>query len=359
MSQFLQTGLQFQEVLEAVALRELVQRICVGHLSVLITPGELVGLDVVSPHMHLAGLQDECQTTVSEGVGLVQPVTLHTVTDRIDEHDQQQQGSGSRGVIDPFRCFLLQVLGIEPFVLQRLQFFGDIEFGQFLVEYVEQMLVVRHELILTVGHIHGGQLEVVDQVAVHEPFQRQGVPHDLTFLTGTHLLDHLSDIFSGDGVVAPAVVKHQVVAHRVTVDDDLHTGLAQVAEGLDLYGFRFRRDHTLGEQRHSILTIETILVVITHGQSQGQVALATFQVVEGLLCRLQFDDVGNVESIHHQPYQVNIISLWFSVVVEERVRPQIPYVLIYQRMSLCVLTVVRLRRGSIVGLCHQVAAIQR
>ena len=98
------------------------------------------------------------------------------------------------------------------------------------------MLVVRNELILTVGHIHRCQLEIVNQVAVYEPFQRQGVPHDLSLLTGTHLLNHVLDIFSGDGVVTPAVVKHQVVAHRIAVDDDLHTGLAKVAEGLDLYG---------------------------------------------------------------------------------------------------------------------------
>ena len=139
----------------------------------------------------------------------------------------------------------------------------------------------------------------------------------------------------------------------------MHTGLAKVAEGLDLHGFRFRRDHTLGEQCHGVLAIETILIVITHGQSQGQVALATFQVVEGFLCRLQFDDVGNVESIHHQPYQVNIITFWFAVVVEERVGPQVPYVLIYQRMILCVLTVSRLWCGGIVVLSHQRAAVQR
>ena len=98
------------------------------------------------------------------------------------------------------------------------------------------MLVVRHELIFTVGHIHGGQLKVVNEVTVYEPFQRQGVPHNLTLLAGTHLLNHVLDIFSGNSIIAPAIVKHQVVAHRITVDDDLHTGLAKVAEGLDLYG---------------------------------------------------------------------------------------------------------------------------
>ena len=99
--------------------------------------------------------------------------------------------------------------------------------------------------------------------------------------------------------------------------------------------------------------------MITHGQSQGQVALAAFQVVEGLLCRFQLDDVGNVESIHHQSYQVYIISLRFTVIVEERVGPQVPYVLIYQRMILCVLTVSRLWCGGIVVLSHQRAAVQR
>ena len=99
--------------------------------------------------------------------------------------------------------------------------------------------------------------------------------------------------------------------------------------------------------------------MITHGQSQGQVALTAFQIVEGLLCRLQFDDVGNVESIHHQPYQVNIISLWFAVVVEEGVRPQVPDVLINQRMFFRVLALSRLGCCHTVSLSHQVAAIQR
>ena len=105
------------------------------------------------------------------------------------------------------------MLRVEPLVLQRLQFLGNIELCQLVVELVEQFLVVRHELIFAVGHIHGSQLEVVDQVAVHEPFQRQGVPHNLTLLAGTHLLNHLLDIFSGNSIIAPAIVKHQVVAH--------------------------------------------------------------------------------------------------------------------------------------------------
>ena len=75
-------------------------------------------------------------------------------------------------------------VGVEPLVLQRLDLLGDIEVGQFIVEQVEQVLVVRHELVFAVGHVDWRQLEVVDEVAAHEPFQREGVVDDLSFFSG-------------------------------------------------------------------------------------------------------------------------------------------------------------------------------
>ena len=163
--------------------------------------------------MYLAGLQDECQAAVTLVVSPCQPVTLHAVTDKVDHHDEDQQAGSPQGVAHPLRRVFLQVLGVEPLVLQGFKFVVGIEFGQFLVEQIEQLLVVRHELILAVRHVHGRQLQVVDQVAAHEPFQGEGVPHNLTFLLGAYLLDHLAEVFSGDGIVAPSVVEHQVIAH--------------------------------------------------------------------------------------------------------------------------------------------------
>ena len=45
-------------------------------------------------------------------------------------------------------------IGVEPFLLEWQQLFGGTELGIGLVDEVEQVLVWRHELGLTMWHIH-------------------------------------------------------------------------------------------------------------------------------------------------------------------------------------------------------------
>ena len=198
------------------------------------------------------------------------------------------------------------------------------------------MLVVRHELIFAVRHVHGSQFYVVDMIAVDQPFQRERVPHDLPFLLGTHLLDDLAQVTAHDSVLRPSVVKHQVVTQTGVVYDDLQPRLVQVAESLDFHRFALWGHDTLRKQCDGITSVESELVVEAYGQSQGQVRLSCLQILESLLLRLQLDDVGNVQLLHHHVDQVDIEAIGLSFVVQERIRPEIPRILIHQRALLCI-----------------------
>ena len=173
-------------------------------------------------------------------------------------------------------------------------------------------------------------------VAVHQPFQRQGVPDDLAVFVGTHLLYHLSQVATWDGILFPTVVYHQVVAHAVGVDYHLDAFLAQVAKGLDVRRLALGRCQTLREQGDGVVAVESVLVVEAYGQTQHEVRLPVSQILESLLLRAQLDDIGDVEFFHDQTDQVDVEAVGLAVVVKEGVWPQVPRVLIHQRILLCI-----------------------
>ena len=173
-------------------------------------------------------------------------------------------------------------------------------------------------------------------VAVHQPFQRQGVPDDLAVFVGTHLLYHLSQVATRDGILFPSVVYHQVVTHAVGVDYHLDAFLAQVAKRLDVCRLALRRCHALREQGDGVVAVESVLVVEAYGQSQHQVRLPVSQILKSLLLWAQPDGIGDIELFHDQAYQVDVEAVGLAVVVEEGVRPQVPRVLIHQRILLCI-----------------------
>ena len=171
-------------------------------------PGELVILDVVGPDVYLAGLQNQRQPVVALDILESYLPVLDTVTDDIDDHEDEQQQAAAQQIPHPCRFVHILPLGIEPLVLQGLYLVVGIESGISLVELVEQLLVVRHELILTVRHVHRRQLKVVDMVAVYQPFQRKGIPHNLTLALGADALDSLADVLVGQRIGAPSVFQH-------------------------------------------------------------------------------------------------------------------------------------------------------
>ena len=134
---------------------------------------------------------------------------------------------------------------IEPLVLDGLQASFRIQECIDAVQLVEQMLVVRHELVFAVLDVGRGQLHVVVLELADEVFQRHRVPHNLVPVRQVGLLHGLLHVVVGNGVFAPAVVQHQVVAEAAFVDDDMMAG--QVTEFLDLDGVVLLVQHAMGE----------------------------------------------------------------------------------------------------------------
>ena len=92
-------------------------------------------------------------------------------------------------------------------------------------------------------------------VAVHQPFQRQRVPYDLSVFVGTHLLYHLSQVATWNSILSPSVVHHQVVAHAVGVYYHLDAFLAQIAKRLDLSRFALGCCQALGKQGDGVIAV--------------------------------------------------------------------------------------------------------
>ena len=127
--QSVQGRLQSRGVLGAVALREFLHRVGVGHLPVVVAPCKLVLHDVVGPYSHLAGLQDQGQSSVAHQVLPVELVALYAVADGVGTCKDDQQEGYSQCVPDPLRGLGFQSLGVEPLVLQWGDLVGGIEFG--------------------------------------------------------------------------------------------------------------------------------------------------------------------------------------------------------------------------------------
>ena len=89
LSEFVQSRLQTDEILATVSLREFLHRVRVGHLSVVVVPGEPVRLDIIGPDVYLTGLQNQRQTIVALDVLEFYLPVLDMVTDAIDGHEDE------------------------------------------------------------------------------------------------------------------------------------------------------------------------------------------------------------------------------------------------------------------------------
>ena len=186
---------------------------------------------------------------------------MQLVDHRIDDSDCQEDQGQTYQIPYPVGGAWSLMLWIEPFILNRSDLIVGIEVGISLVELVEQMLVFGHELVFAVRHVHGGEFQIVKMESIDKPLQRERVPYDLAFFLDADLLDRFLHVAAHDGVVAPAVVEHQMMAQAGVVDDHLQSLFAQVAEGLDLYLFVLRRDDALGEEGDGMTAVEAELIV--------------------------------------------------------------------------------------------------
>ena len=171
---------------------------------------------------------------------------------------------------------------------------------------------------------------------LYQPFQRERVPHNLIPFLVVYLLYRFPHVVAHDGMRFPAVVVHQVIAEARVVDEHPDARLVQVAEVLNHYVFALRRYHALGEQGDGIAPVQAVFVVESRCQAEREVCLPVLQIVEHLLLMLQPDDVRDVQLVHQQADEVDVIALGLAIVVDVRIGPQIPGVLIHERILLCI-----------------------
>ena len=60
---------------------------------------------------------------------------------------------------------------IEPLVLDRGNLVVEVKIGVSLVKQVEQVLIVRHELVFAMRHIHRRDFHIIQVEALDEPSQ--------------------------------------------------------------------------------------------------------------------------------------------------------------------------------------------
>ena len=298
-------------------------------------PVHLLGGNIVEPYPDFRGTQYQGQPLVvliNEAGNLL---FLDAEHDDIVEHEEGKERHGPHGIGHPSGDAGVNTLGIEPLVLDGLHAVSRTEAGIGTVEPMEQHRVVRHEPVLSVGYVQRRYLQILRLKLLHQPLQRQRVPHNQPVLLGTHFLDGLLHVAIGQAVGLVALVYHHAVAQAAGVDDDL-MGL-QVIQRTNLQGLRLGTDHTMGEQLHHLLTVATVVFVERMGQAQHQVRPSGLHILQGLRGRFQLDDIGNLQVFKQLLQHVDIESFRLAMLIQEDIRPKIPRIFIDERILLRIL----------------------
>ena len=143
------------------------------------------------------------------------------------------------------------------------------------------------------------------------------------------LLNGILHVVVGDGIMAPAVLGHEVVAETAFMDNDAVVG--QILQILDFHRVNLLVQHAMCENLDNGLAIVSIFVVERGIHAANQVGMTVLQVFEDLLCRLQLDDIWDIEFLAQHLEQVDVVAHGFAVLIKEGVGPQVPCIFIYQR----------------------------
>ena len=284
--------------------------------------------------MHLTRIKDEQQTVIGTLQVLRHPTLIKARGDEVDEEDEDEHQQDGHQIPHPRGDARLLVLRIEPFVLDGLQLAGGAQQREDAVHLFQQLEVVRHEFILSMRDIHRCQFQLVIVELVEQPFQRQRVPHDVTPFLVVGILHRLLHVVVGNGVPPPPPSFHEVVAETAAMDDDTLRG--QVIDCSYLKRFALSVDDTMRKQLYDALTILCVLVMEVGIHTAHQVCPPCLQVVQGILRRLQLDFVGDFQLLEDEFQQVDVIAYRFTRVVKERIRPQVPSILIDQGLLFCI-----------------------
>ena len=188
------------------------------------------------------------------------------------------------------------------------------------------MVVVGKEFILTIGQVDGVQLEVGGLELLHEPFQRHGVPDDDTVILCTDLLDGFLHVVIAHHIISPTVLLDKVMTEAALVHDDgmpAHVGLLT-----DLEVLARRGHHTMGEELYDGLSVRGIVPCEAGIHSEHQVRLFLLQVFLSLQGGLQLDDIRDVQLLEDHLQEVDVITIRFTVLIQEHIGPQVPCIFI-------------------------------
>ena len=318
------------EVLAAVALRELQHGVVAHGVALLVHPGEGLGGNVVGPEPHVAGLEHEREAHVLFLQLARHPLLLDVVEEEVEERDECQHGHGARQFPYPRGYARILSLWVEPLVLDGCEHLLGEQLCIDAVNLREQSPVVRHELVFAVRNVDGCQLEVVGLVFLYEPLERHRVPHNLAVWVGVGPLYGVLHVLVALGVGFPSPFYHQMVAEASLVYDDMLA--AQVFHGLYLRLHALLVSHAVSEEVQDRRAVGAELVVEFGVHTHHQVRLAVPQVCQGLAGGFELDDEGYVEPLADEPEQVDVIAHRLAVGIEEGVWPQVPGVLIDQRV---------------------------
>ena len=275
-------------------------------------------------------LQDERQTVIAFSHSLGQAPLPNSIHDIIEQQDDSDDCEGGSQIPYPCGDTRITAVGIEPFVLDGLQLIGSSQRYIGTVDTLKQMVVTRHELILAIGHVDRHQCQFVSLVFPHEPFQRHRVPEDDTVVLVDDLMEGALHIVIGYDLLRPGLFHEVVMTETAAMHDD--AVVLQVFLLTDMDGLVFGGQDTVRKQLHDVLAVETVLTGVFRIHSQHQVALPVLQVCLGLQGGLQFDDIGDVEFLEDQFQEVDVIAVGLAVLIQEHVGPQVPGILIDQRM---------------------------
>ena len=193
-------------VFRAIAVYEFVNLETALGAPLIIHPRESLGQDVVGPHRHMACLQDERQTVVAPAHHLCHLALADAEDEVVEENCPCNDDRHHSSLPYPGGYARILAVGIEPFVLDGLQAVVGAQIGIHAVYLVQQVVILRHELVFAIGQVDGLYDQVVCMVLPHQPLQRHGVPHDDTVVIRADSLDGLLHVLVGDNLFRPTVV---------------------------------------------------------------------------------------------------------------------------------------------------------
>ena len=118
-------------------------------------------------------------------------------------------------------------------------------------------------------HVNRSNLYIVNLVFLNQPFERQGIPHNLSFTCLTHFTDSIAHKLGRLRIIAPTIVVHQMMADTTIPYGDFM--LFQISESPDLDGIVNGSGYTLGKKSNRIAAIPAETIVESGGKSEHQV----------------------------------------------------------------------------------------